>query len=132
MAAMVELRGRQVFEHGDGERPGEADARAKLLATRPQLIMSAKVCPKPKHQATVVLWLSVTQLNILFYLRYLKSLCTYNFPSLRGLENLRCNPSGAPIEMPEAILDDISHRRYNPLRGSWLLVSPHRTKRPWQ
>ncbi|KAJ6011925.1 hypothetical protein N7499_013104 [Penicillium canescens] len=30
------------------------------------------------------------------------------------------------------VLDDISHRRFNLLRGSSILVSPHRTKRPWQ
>lgn len=29
-------------------------------------------------------------------------------------------------------LNQISHRRYNPLMQQWVLVSPHRTQRPWQ
>jgi UDPglucose--hexose-1-phosphate uridylyltransferase len=27
---------------------------------------------------------------------------------------------------------DTPHRRYNPLKDEWVLVSPHRSKRPWQ
>lgn len=30
------------------------------------------------------------------------------------------------------LLDDYPHRRVNPLTGEYVLVSPHRTKRPWQ
>ena len=33
--------------------------------------------------------------------------------------------------MPEPA-PQFPHRRYNPLRQQWVLVSPHRTERPWQ
>ena len=32
----------------------------------------------------------------------------------------------------EFSVNEHTHRRYNPLTGEWLLISPHRTKRPWQ
>jgi UDPglucose--hexose-1-phosphate uridylyltransferase len=32
----------------------------------------------------------------------------------------------------ENIFEEYPHKRYNPLTDSWILVSPHRAKRPWQ
>jgi UDPglucose--hexose-1-phosphate uridylyltransferase len=33
--------------------------------------------------------------------------------------------------MDAALLQELPHRRFNPLSREWVLVSPHRTKRPW-
>ncbi len=33
--------------------------------------------------------------------------------------------------MDAALLQEVPHRRFNPLTREWVLVSPHRTKRPW-
>ena len=34
--------------------------------------------------------------------------------------------------MSAFILTEHPHRRFNPLKNKWILVSPHRAKRPWQ
>jgi UDPglucose--hexose-1-phosphate uridylyltransferase len=33
--------------------------------------------------------------------------------------------------MDAPLLQEVPHRRFNPLTREWILVSPHRTKRPW-
>src|SRR4249920_1708198 len=34
--------------------------------------------------------------------------------------------------MKQKDLEQVPHRRLNPLTGEWVLVSPQRTERPWQ
>ncbi len=36
------------------------------------------------------------------------------------------------MELSEFDINEHSHQRQNPLTGDWVIVAPHRTKRPWQ
>jgi UDPglucose--hexose-1-phosphate uridylyltransferase len=49
-------------------------------------------------------------------------------------ENHMENPTENPAAIAEAryVYLDQPHRRFNLLTGEWVLVSPHRTQRPWQ
>ncbi len=38
----------------------------------------------------------------------------------------------SPLHLENTPFEDAPHRRYNPLKRDWVLVSPHRNKRPWQ
>jgi len=37
-----------------------------------------------------------------------------------------------PDAVPDTVQFDTPHRRFNPLTREWVLVSPHRARRPWQ
>jgi len=35
------------------------------------------------------------------------------------------------INEPKFYSQEHQHQRFNPLKGEWVLISPHRCKRPW-
>jgi UDPglucose--hexose-1-phosphate uridylyltransferase len=49
-----------------------------------------------------------------------------------GIGHRRLQPEREHGTMSKFALNSQPHRRFNPLRQDWVLVSPHRTQRPWQ
>ena len=45
--------------------------------------------------------------------------------------SVRPQPAASAADMTTFRAGDHQHVRYNPLRGDWVLVSPHRMQRPW-
>ena len=50
-----------------------------------------------------------------------------------NIQECRVTDGYHPVEKKKTFdPTEYQHTRYNPLRGDWILVSPHRMKRPWK
>ncbi|XP_017875780.1 probable galactose-1-phosphate uridylyltransferase isoform X2 [Ceratina calcarata] len=74
-------------------------------------------------------------MTLITYLNVINLKCTAYSVNTRCLFTLESNKNSKKNDT-EAVKEDFNptehqHIRYNPLKGEWVLVSPHRTKRPW-